>query len=417
MRRVASALIAAAVAAALSRSAVSCPFCEAPSLTLSEQLNQADVSLLVQWVEAKPADKDKGFAGSTTYEIVEVVQNVGDVYHPGGRVQLDRERAARPGDLFILLGTKGTNVEWASPLAVSEASYQYIKQAPTQETPLSERLKYFVKFLEYPDAMVAGDAYGEFANAPYKDIVPIKDKFPRDDLRKWLTDPNTPKTRLGLYGLMLGLCGNEEDAQLLREIIEQPTQDYRLGIDGIMAGYLLIKGEEGLPLIEDGKLRNTDAAFSETYAGMQALRFLWTYAPERVPADRLRAAMRILLDRPDLADLVITDLARWEDWSVVDRLMQMYTEKDYSIPSIKRNIVRYFLVAERVKGENEGDAPPESAVKAKEYLAKIKETDPKTYEAAKRFFILNDYDPPRPRVPTRVSSNATRTGLEWFAGL
>ena len=169
-----------------------------------------------------------------------------------------------------------------------------------------------MRFLEYPDAMVATDAYGEFAIAPYKDIVPIKDEFPREDIRKWLTDPETPKTRLGLYGLMLGLCGTNEDAQLLRDIIAQPTQDYRIGIDGIMAGYLILTGEQGLPLIEDNKLRNVDAVFSETYAGMQALRFMWTYSPETIPADRLRASMRILLDRPDLADLVITDLARWE---------------------------------------------------------------------------------------------------------
>jgi hypothetical protein len=366
-----------------------CPFCEAPSLTLTEQLGQSDVSLLVQWAESQSANKDKGFAGSTTYEVVEVVRDPNKTYATGAKIVLDRDRAGQPGDLFLLLGTKGTDVEWASPLAVTETSYQYIKQAPSKETPVSERLKYFVRFLEYPDAMVSSDAYGEFANAPYKDIVPIKDSFPREDLRKWLTDANTPKTRTGLYGLLLGLCGDQEDAKLLKEIIEQPTEEYRLGIDGIMAGYLILTGEEGLPLIEEQKLQNRDAVFSETYAGMQALRFLWTYAPERVPAERLRASMRILLDRPDLADLVITDLARWEDWSVVDRLFQMYGQEEYGIPSIKRNIVRYFLVAERAKGESASDPQPPAAAKAHEYLARIKETDPKTYEAAKRFFILN----------------------------
>jgi hypothetical protein len=409
--------IALLAAAGLMRSAAGCPFCEAPSLTLTEQLNQADVSLLVQWVKAEPPDKDKGFAGATTYEVVEVVQNAGDAFHPGSRIKLDRERDAKSGDLFVLLGTKGNGVEWASPLAVSEASYQYIKQAPSQETPNVERLKYFVKFLEYPDPMVASDAYGEFANAPYKEIVPIKDAFPREDLRKWLTDPETPKTRLGLYGLMIGLCGTDEDAALLREIIEQPTQEYRLGIDGIMAGYLLLTGEEGLPLIEETKLRNTDAVFSETYAGMQALRFLWTYSPETIAADRLRAAMRILLDRPDLADIVITDLARWEDWSVTDRLMELYDQEGYSSNPVKRSIIRFFLVAERVKGESESAPPPETAVRAGEYLKQIRESDPKTYEAAKRFFILNDYQPGQKKKPTRVSSRPAAENVDWFAGV
>ena len=31
-----------------------------------------------------------------------------------------------------------------------------------------------------------------------------------------------------------------------------------------------------------------------------------------------------MLDRPQLADLVIPDLARWEDWSVMDRLVELF---------------------------------------------------------------------------------------------
>jgi hypothetical protein len=389
--RSAISLIALLVASlSTAHAAVCCPFCEAPSLTLTEQLNQADVAVLVQYVESKPADREKGFAGATTYEIVDVVHDAAENYKHGGRVTLDRDRAAKRGDLFMLLGTKGNGVEWSSPLEVSETSFQYMKQAPSKETATSERLKYFVKFLEYPDPLVATDAYAEFANAPYKDIAPLADSFPRDDLRKWLTDPNTPATRVGLYGLMLGLCGNDEDAQLLRQKITEPTEDFRLGIDGIMAGYLLLVGEDGLQLIEETKLKSADVPFSETYAGMQALRFLWTYAPERVEPEQLRGSMRVLLDRPDLADLVITDLARWQDWSITDRLMEIYHDDAYNIPSIKRAIVRFYLVAERAKTEDmENPQPLETALKAKEYLATLRRDDPKTVQAAERFFFLN----------------------------
>ena len=376
--------------AAATSAALSCPFCEAPSLTLTEQLNQADVAVLVQYVESKAADREKGFAGETTYEVVDVVHDAAENYKHGGRIKLDRDRAAKRGDLFLLLGTKGNGVEWASPLEVSEASFQYIKQAPSKETNTSERLKYFVRFLEYPDPLIAGDAYGEFANAPYADITPIKDTFPREKLREWLTDPNTPATRLGLYGLMLGLCGTEEDKKLMEQKITEPTQDFRLGIDGIMAGYLLLTGEEGLKLIDDTKLRDADIPFSETYAGMQALRFLWTYAPERVSKERLRESMRILLDRPDLADLVVTDLARWEDWSITDKLWEIYHDDDYNIPSIKRAIVRFYLVAERAKtADMENPQPLASAEKAREYLVTLRRDDPKTVQAAERFFFLN----------------------------
>ena len=39
---------------------------------------------------------------------------------------------------------------------------------------------------------------------PYEVIVPLKDRMPREKLRKWVTDPDTPVTRIGLYGLLLG---------------------------------------------------------------------------------------------------------------------------------------------------------------------------------------------------------------------
>ena len=54
------------LAAALFASQVTgaCPFCSAPSLTLSEQLTQADAAVLVQWVDGKmPTEKS---AGTTT---------------------------------------------------------------------------------------------------------------------------------------------------------------------------------------------------------------------------------------------------------------------------------------------------------------------------------------------------------------
>ncbi|REJ91051.1 MAG: hypothetical protein DWQ34_16125 [Planctomycetota bacterium] len=389
MRSVLTLTTAIALSIGAARTTEACPFCEAPSLTLTEQLNQSDVAALVQWVESKPLDREEGFPGSTTYEVVEVVHDASNTLEKGGQVTLKRDRAAQKGDLFLLLGTNGTTIEWSSPLEVTETAFQYMKQAPTRETAPVERLGYFLQFLEWQDPLIANDAYAEFANAPYKDIALLADEIPRESVRDWILDPNTPPTRIGLYGLLLGLSGNEDDAQMMLDKILEPTQEFRLGINGVMSGYMLLTGEEGLAKIEDAKLRDEDAPFSETYAAMQSLRFMWTYAPERISKERLRQSMRILLERPELADLVVTDLARWHDWSVVDRLMDMYDEEEYSIPSIKRAIVRFFLVAEKVKPEDEEGPTPEAAEKAADYLAQLRENDPETVKQAERFFFVN----------------------------
>lgn len=397
------------IAAFVSHSISACPFCSAPSLTLSEQVNQADASVLVKWVggtQAKISD-----SGSTEFEIIDVVhQHEGGKLAKGGKITLVRYRPAKAGDEFMLFGTKVDQaIEWGSPLEVSKTAYEYMRNSPKPTAAPADRLKYFLKYLEAEDKMVADDAFGEFANAAYADVAKISADLPREKLRKWVTSKDSSPGRLGLYGMMLGLCGNDDDAKLLKDKVVEKTEDYRLGIDGIMGGYLLLTGDKGLTVLEDEKLKPKEAAFSETYAAMQAIRFMWQYGNNRISADRLRQSMRLLLDRPELADLVIADLSRMKDWSVQDKLMAMYDEET-NIPSVKRAIVRYMLSSTRDTGEKKtepkgdtiaatGGAVPNSdaaspselpphVIKGQKCLAELERKDPKTVTEAKRFFLL-----------------------------
>ena len=60
--------------------------------------------------------------------------------------------------------------------------------------------------------------------------------------------------------------------------------------------------------------------------------------------------MRLLLDNPDFADQVIPDLARWEDWSVLDRLIEMYKQGDEK-SYIRQPVVAYLTVASEQPGD------------------------------------------------------------------
>ncbi|QDV48299.1 hypothetical protein [Gimesia fumaroli] len=367
--------------------ATACPFCSAPSLTLTEQLSQSDVAVLVQWTEAEKGTLDK--AGKTVFEIKEIVRQADkDKLKVGDQITINRHRPGKKGNLFLLLGTKGASIDWGDPIEVTETSYHYISQAPAPEEKTSKRLRYFLKFLEFPDQMISNDAYAEFANAPYEDITPLSKEMPREKIRKWILDPETPVTRLGLYGLLLGLCGQEADVAFMEKKINEPTKEFRLGIDGVISGYLLLTGADGLDKIDETKFVPKDVAFSETYAAMQALRFMWTYGDGRISKERLRQSMRLLLDRPELTDLVVADLARWDDWSVLNRLMGMYGTGDYDIPSIKRAIVRYLLVASKGKNKKGGGPDAATTEKAKQMLDKLRKEDPKTVRSAERFFFL-----------------------------
>ncbi|WP_417392914.1 hypothetical protein [Gimesia sp.] len=385
--RVFLALICGLIVFAQTPALTACPFCSAPSLTLTEQLSQSDVAVLAQWTEAEKGTLEK--AGKTVFEVKEIVrQSDKEKLKAGDQITINRHRPGKKGNLFLLLGTKGAEVDWGDPIEVTETSFHYISQAPAPEVKTSKRLTYFLKFLEYPDQMISNDAYAEFANAPYEDITPLSKEMPREKIRKWLIDPDTPVTRIGLYGLLLGLCGTGEDVSFMEKKINEPTKEFRLGIDGVISGYLLLTGADGLDKIDETKFVPKDVAFSETYAAMQALRFMWTYGDGRIDKERLRKSMRLLLDRPELTDLVVADLARWDDWSVIDRLMEMYGTGDYDIPSIKRAIVRYLLVAS--KGKNKKGVGPDQATteKAKKLLDQLRKEDPKTVQSAERFFFL-----------------------------
>ncbi|HEV3025801.1 MAG TPA: hypothetical protein VGX76_25180, partial [Pirellulales bacterium] len=274
------------------RWAGACPICGVPSVTLAERYARADAALLVEWVAAKPAKGES--PGSTTFEIVEVQRDVTGNSRAHERLSVGQLTQGKSGELFLLLGRKDEKlgVKWDDfPLPVSETSFQYIVQAPSIETAAEKRLAYFIKFLEFPDTTVANDAFGQFVNAPTKDIAAVAEKLPRDKLRRWLADPKTPVNRLSGYGLMLGLCGGPDDARFLEQRIATTDPERQTGLEGLMFGYLLLGGESALAKLEKRYLADPKTEDSETYAAVLAVRYFWTYGNGKIAPERLQSAM------------------------------------------------------------------------------------------------------------------------------
>ena len=79
-------------------------------------------------------------------------------------------------------------------------------RAPNRRRPAAERLPYYARFLEYPNPLLAEDAYLEFGNASYDEVAQVAADLPFAKLRRWITDPQIPEARQGFYGLALGLA-------------------------------------------------------------------------------------------------------------------------------------------------------------------------------------------------------------------
>ena len=393
------------------------------TLVMADKIQQCDHLLLGKWIGGDKVTKQR--RGSSKFEIVEIGFSRCDRFKTGQVVEIPQYIAGSETANYALMGPKDRPEAWYAPSEVSSEGWKYLSKLPLPTTDpkvQAERLLYFLSYLEHPDPMVSDDAFAEFAAEPYDLILPLKDKFPREKILSWLANPKTPVTRIGFYGLMAGLCGKPKDAVILEKKIVVIDADYRQGIDGVMAGYLLISGEAGLKVLEDTKMRARVAQnaegieiplpFSETYAAMQALRFMWTHEPDRLPKERLKQSMQVLLDRPELTDLVIRDLARWQDWSVQDRLMTMYEDEKFSTPAVQRTIVRYLYYCSQDDGKPATDGTtatrPEHALKAEANLKILEEKDPTTVAKTMRFLIVVKTAPTDKMRPAPILANAER---------
>jgi len=163
-------------------------------------------------------------------------------------------------------------------------------------------------------------------------------------LLAWIETPKVQANRRRLYATMLGVCGSRDDAARIGRLLADDNltpdeAEARSGLDALIACYVTLEGPAGLDLIDRLFLRrrdrDKDIPFAETYAAVMALRFLGEES-DTVPRERVLASLRLLLD-----DLVIADLARWEDWSVIDRLVTLFEKAESDNIFVREPVVNY----------------------------------------------------------------------------
>jgi hypothetical protein len=211
-----------------------------------------------------------------------------------------------------------------------------------KDRPLPERLRYAFDYLNHPEIDVAMDAFREFARSSYKEYREMAVKLPADKIARWLRDPKTPLFRYGLFAMLLGQCGGAKDAELLRQMIDDPRKRPGTGVEGLLAGYLILKPKEAWPYTL-GLLKNEKEEFLLRYSVLRTMRFMYDQRPDVVPRKDLVAGMALVLDFPDLADFAVEDLRRCQRWEMTDRVLALYGKASHDIPVIRRAILRFAL--------------------------------------------------------------------------
>ncbi|MFO1000971.1 MAG: hypothetical protein U0936_11560 [Planctomycetaceae bacterium] len=259
------------------------------------------------------------------------------------------------------------------------------------------RQRIFADYVCDPDLVVRNDAMMELFSAGPTPVYLLAPHIPIEDVRKVFTDPKTPARFLGMYGFLLGIAGISKDAVLLERKILTFDEDFRPGLEGIIAGYVLLKGEEGLKAVENSKLiartatnsegKEVQLPFSETYAALQAIDYLLEIRPATLTRERTLASYYLLLDRSSFSDLVVTRLMRAKDWSIQNRVIAMLDNQELKIPATRRAIARYLMASStEVTLQSPGGkrVPTEQAREATEVLKKLQDTDPSLLERVRR---------------------------------
>lgn len=357
--------------------ALACPFCSAVALTFTEQINEQQVAVV-----AKLTNTPEPVAAGTyefpdgEFEIVGVLKGK-EVVTTGMTFKTQVVGVYPVGQKFLIMGQGAPDISWTTPIKASERVFDYLQQ--TRELPESgpERLVFFQKYLEDKEKILAFDAYDEFAAASYEDLQGMKDQMQRERLLEFIKSPKTTVNRRRLYFTMLGVCGKPEDVKLLESLIRSDNRKQQAGLDALIGCYLTLVGKKGLPLIQEKFLANEKADYVDLTNVMEALRFHATETDVILTSD-IVPAVRSILDHPEHADIVIEDLARWGDWTVMEKLVKRYKELDEESNWQRVPIIAYML-----------ECPLPEAAK---HLEELKKIDQEAFERASFYRNIGDID-------------------------
>jgi hypothetical protein len=321
-----------------------CPFCTMQGQTLTGEVKQASMVLFGTLTNQKLDKND--FGGGSADLVIETALKKDPILGDKKVLTLPRyipEDKKYKYLIFCDVFQGKIDPYRGIPVPTNSDIVKYLKGAvEVADKDVSARLRFFFDYLANSDVEISNDAYKEFANADYKDYADMAKSLPADKIAQWLQDPNTPAFRYGLYASMLGHCGTDKHAAVLREMLDDPKKRVSSGIDGILAGYTMLKPKEGWAAIR-AVLQDADKEFMLRYAALRAIRFFWDSRPDILPKKDLLDGICLVLDQGDIADLAIEDLRQRGCWDVAERVIGLYGKKSHDVPIIRRAILRYAL--------------------------------------------------------------------------
>lgn len=223
-------------------------------------------------------------------------------------------------------------------------------------------MRYCFDFVDHQNPTIAADAFAEFFKSTDPDISKAGRTLDPDKLRLWLQDEKTSPDRLRLYAFLLANCGNDQDAKLLRNLLDKMVArgSPRL-IDAVFTAYTLLKPKEGWEYTTR-LLKDSHKTFPLRYSALRAARYFFMTQPEVIAETDLLGALNAALNQPDMADFPVEYLRQRKCWKLTDEVLALPQKKGFEAAVIRLCVLRYAL-----------QCPDAQAAR---FVAEMRRTDP-----------------------------------------
>lgn len=346
------------------------PFVAGPAPTLTEEMAEMDVVAFVK-MDHTPAHNPKSEESARgRFEVIGILKGETAI-KVGQKVELEYYGEGKFGDSFFVFGEKPPEIKWATAFRITPREMNYMRKLTTFQQDSPERMQFFLQHLADEDELSSRDAFDELVRLDYAKIKALKPHLKHDQIVANIKNDATSASYRRLCFSLLSVCGSEMDLPLLESYLRPTDRASRRSLDAAISCYLTLKGESGMASIEDRFLRNKEADYADTYCAIIALRFHVKEAGV-IKRERLVQAMRLMLKRPDLADLAIPDLAAWEDWESCEQIFELFKTADVKSTWLRVPAVNYLRLC--------------PTPRAKELLVECEKIDANAVKRAKMFF-------------------------------
>jgi hypothetical protein len=334
--------------------ALPCSLCSGnPQTTVTVRMAAAQARMVIFGTMAiprlNPANIGPPGSGTTGFHIQQVLKN--DPFLAGKQIltiprYIPVDPKSPPRFVLFCDVADGKLDPYRGLPVTTAAALDYVRGAMALDPRNStQMLLFFFRYLDHADPELANDAFIEFAKANDQQIGAVAARLSADRVRRLLADPKTPADRLALYAFLLGACGGPRDADLLRSLLDRPTERTGKALDGILGGYIQLRPREGWDLAV-AILGDARRPFPDRFAALKTLRFYHAWKPGETRAQVIRG-LAVMLDQGDIADMAVEDLRRWQMWDLTPAVLAQYGKKSHAAPIVLRAIVRYALSCTR----------------------------------------------------------------------